>query len=143
MTPLGALLVLLSPAFAAPVPSAGTPVVSSGTPIASSAQSAAVVLQKLAFATGIADRMPVGEATSFPRTVGQVYCWNLLRTRRNPTKIKHVWKRNGVKAAEFTLKVDFAVTRVWTGKRVTPGNWTVDIADESGALIAVAAFPVD
>lgn len=98
----------------------------------------AVLTAEMKFCTGVEDREPVGEATSFSADVGRVYCWTRIKGAKEETTIKHVWYFKGRKMCEVELSVRSVKFRTWSYKTVMEhqtGEWTVKILDEDGNLI--------
>jgi len=55
--------------------------------------------------TGVEERELIGEASSFPLSVGKVYCWTCVKGADEPTEITHVWYYGVEKMAEVVLPV--------------------------------------
>jgi len=95
---------------------------------------------------GIADRMPMGEASSFGSSVGKVYVWSRITGGEGETTVKHVWSHNGVERASVELAVKGTTWRTWSAKTIVPswtGAWEVKIIDAAGATLATTNFTID
>lgn len=99
-------------------------------------------VERVVFATSIENREPVGEAAEFDQSVGRVYCWTKLTAENPPVGFTHVWYKGDQKVLEVPLKATFPSTRTWSNKGISPGNWKVDVVDESGQVISSATFTV-
>lgn len=94
-------------------------------------------------ATSVVDRMPQGAATSFPATVGEVYCWTRITGAANTT-ITHVWIRDGVEHP-VQLNVGGSPWRTWSSKVIPPewtGQWRVEVRGAGGAVLQTVNFTV-
>lgn len=95
--------------------------------------------------TGVQDRMPVGEATTFPATVDQVYLWTKITGASGETAIKHVWVYDGKEMTMVDLPVRTAGYRTWSAKRILPawtGKWEVRVVGPDGATLATVPFTI-
>ncbi len=96
--------------------------------------------------TEIADRMIVGEASSFPATVGKVYVWSRITGGAGESTVKHVYSHNGTEMASVELRINGSSWRTWSSKSILPswtGNWEVKVVDASGATIGSTTFTID
>lgn len=92
--------------------------------------------------TGISEREPVNDLQRIPSTDERVYFFTDLRDMAG-TSITHVWKHNGEVKAEVKFDIGGPRWRVWSSKNMLPewtGDWTVEIVDDSGKVIATKAF---
>jgi hypothetical protein len=95
--------------------------------------------------TGVQDRMPVGEAASFPATVDQVYLWTKITGASGEITIKHVWVYNGKEMTTVDLPVKTAAYRTWSAKKILPswtGKWEVRVVGPDGATLATVPFTI-
>lgn len=104
------------------------------------APAAAVKVEKIVNASAVEKREPVGEAVSF--AAGKVYTWTKVTSENVPARIKHVYYKEGKKAAEIELAVNTSPCRTWSAKTVTPGSWKVEVTDEAGNVLTSAEFTV-
>lgn len=98
-----------------------------------------------AFGTDVVDRAMVGEAKSFPATVGKVYFWTKIEGAEEPTAIRHVWYYQGKEMASIELAVRDKSWRTWSYKTIIPewtGEWTVVVSDDQGREVTTASFTV-
>ena len=96
-------------------------------------------------ATGIEDREPVGEATTFPADVGTVYFYTVFEGDFPEQRLEHVWLRDGEEVARVPLTVRGPRWRTWSAKTIPAewaGSWTVRVVDASGGELASADFSV-
>jgi hypothetical protein len=86
----------------------------------------------------------VGEAASFPSTVGKVFCWTKV-TGGAGQSITHAWSFNGEKASEVTLPLRYDSVRTYSYKTIAPemkGAWKVDVLGPDGAVLKTVEFQV-
>jgi len=93
--------------------------------------------------TGIEERELIGEASTFPPSVGRVYCWTCVTGADEPTEITHVWYYGVEKMAEVALPVEYPRHRTWSHKTILPewkGQWRVEILDAAGNKLDSTVF---
>jgi len=98
-----------------------------------------------ALCTGVEDRMPVGEADTFPAEVGQVCLWSKVLGCQDTTMIKHVWYFKGEEMAEVQLPVRSPAWRTYSIKTIPPewaGDWVVKVVDAQGNVLKALPFKV-
>ena len=118
------LLLALSTAFPAPV----------------RAQDVSV---ELILATGIEEREPVGESTSFPANVGQVYAWMRI-TGLAGQALEIVWTHED-ETFSVPLEIGGSPWRTWSSKTIPPdwtGDWRVEVQNQEGTVLAARDFTV-
>ena len=96
-------------------------------------------------ATGIEDREPIGESTTFSADVGTVYFFTEITGDFDETRIHHVWLREGEEVARVPLTVRGPRWRTWSSKRIPPewsGNWTVRIVLGDDQVLGTVDFTV-
>lgn len=72
----------------------------------------------------------------------KIYCWTSVRSKTVPSKLTHVWYREGKKMAEVELKVLASPFRTWSSKNIWPGNWRVEVLGRDGEVLAVEELQV-
>ncbi|CAB1067266.1 hypothetical protein D1AOALGA4SA_4 [Olavius algarvensis Delta 1 endosymbiont] len=95
--------------------------------------------------TNIADRQPVEPGTSFPFSVGRLYCYSKIADIQNPTEIVHVWYFGDTERARVTLNVNPPSWRTFSSKIIQAqeiGNWHVKILDASGNSLGNVEFEI-
>lgn len=102
----------------------------------------AIKVEKIVVAAGVENREPVGEAATFDKSAGKVFTWTKISAQTTPVTVKHVYYREGKLVREIELKVSSSPYRIWSWKNVTPGNWKVEVTDETGAVLASSEFTV-
>ena len=93
--------------------------------------------------TSVKDRAPVGEADTFPPTVGELYCFSEV-TGGSGTVV-HAWFHGDKEVFKIELPVKAARWRTWSAKKILPtmtGEWRVEVRDGAGAVLAGAKFSV-
>ncbi|MBI3550540.1 MAG: DUF2914 domain-containing protein [Elusimicrobia bacterium] len=99
-------------------------------------------VDKLAFATEVSSMTPVAPTDAFDSGTRSVFFWNRLLVKHPPVQVRHVWYHGDEKVADYPLTLRYNRTRIWTSKRVKPGQWRVDITDGQGNPIATGSFIV-
>jgi hypothetical protein len=99
-------------------------------------------VERIAFATSVENREPVGESSEFDQSVGRVWCWTKISASNPPVEVKHVWYKDGEKVLEVPLEVNYPSTRTWSNKAISPGAWKVEVVDADGQVITSAEFKV-
>ncbi len=115
------------------------------TAIAAQGEKPAALTVEAKLCTGVADRMPVGEATAFAADVGQVYLWTKIVGASGAVTVKHVWMHDGKEVATVDLPVTTAAYRTWSAKKVPSswtGNWEVKVVGPDGATLTTVSFTV-
>jgi hypothetical protein len=97
-------------------------------------------LDSIQFASGIQDRAPVGVSKVFGPSERKVFCWTKLSINRAPVNLKHIWYNGDQKVFELPLRLKYASGRLWSYKTITPGDWKVDVVNESGDVIGSGSF---
>ncbi len=132
------LLVPAGLAFAQTAPAAAP----AAAPVAApAAETVTAALENAVLATGIENKNPVGEATSFT-DAGRVFCWSKTGTVSAATSIKHIWYFEGEKKAEIDLSIPSSGYRTYSSKTVWPGNWKVEVTDAAGSVLKTLEFTV-
>jgi hypothetical protein len=101
--------------------------------------------EEMVFCTGITDWTPVGEAKTFPESVGSVYCFTRITGASEPTTVQHVWFYNDEEKARVTLNVKSSSWRTWSSKRILPawtGRWRLEVLTADGRLLRSSEFLV-
>lgn len=136
------LMVPAGLAFAQTAPAAAPAAAPVAAPVAApAAEAVTVALENAVLATGVENKNPVGEATSFT-DAGRVFCWSKAGTVSAATSIKHVWYFEGEKKAEIDLSIPFSGYRTYSSKTVWPGNWKVEVTDAAGSVLKTLEFTV-
>lgn len=98
-----------------------------------------------AVGTGVEDRALQGEASSFTKDVGTLFCHTTFEGDFPETQVEHVWKLGGAEMARVSLKAKGPRWRTWSRKTVTAentGEWTVDIV-AGGKTLKTVSFKVE
>lgn len=105
----------------------------------------AVEVTRAVVATGVEDREPVGEATTFPAEVGTVYFYTVFEGDFPESGFEHVWLRDGEEIARVPVRAAGPRWRTWTSKTIPAdwtGAWTVRVVDGDGTELASVDFTV-
>jgi len=136
------LALVLAPTLAlaqAPAAPAAAPA-----PAAARATASAIVVADAKIGTGVESLQIVGDAASFPSTVGKVFCWTKV-TGGADQSITHAWYRDGQKMSEVALPLRFNSVRTYSYKTITPdmkGAWKVEILGPDGASLKTVEFQI-
>ncbi|NIS68674.1 MAG: DUF2914 domain-containing protein [Proteobacteria bacterium] len=93
----------------------------------------------------VIDRSAIDVSTSFPVSVGKLFCFTKIVNAQDPTQITHVWYHGSVERARVTLPVNSNSWRTYSSKIIQPhetGDWYVDILDAQGDLLVSVPFKV-
>jgi len=102
------------------------------------AQAKSIVVEKLAFCTGVVDHEPQGEAASFASDIGKVYCWLKVTGAQTETKITLAWWYKDNLIVSYPLAIRSDSFRTWGTKAIgqdQTGEWTLKITDEEGQVL--------
>ncbi len=87
--------------------------------------------------TGVRDRVLEGASTSFPATVGKVYCLANVANPR-PGEVRFLWFRGDHEEASVALPLgDGSRWRTWSTKNIEAGRtgaWKVDVEGPGGSI---------
>ena len=108
-------------------------------------QAGSLNVETAAICKNVADRQPVETGTSFPASVGRLYCYSKITNIQYSTKIVHVWYFGDTERARVTLGVNPPSWRTFSSKRIQTheiGKWHVKILDEAGILLKDVEFEI-
>lgn len=120
---------------AQPAPAAAAP---------AAAPASTIVVADAKVGTGVEAREIVGEAATFPSTVGKVFCWTKV-TGGAGQSVTHAWYLNGEKMSEVSLSLKFDSVRTYSYKTIgadMKGAWKVEILGPDGASLKTVEFQV-
>jgi hypothetical protein len=114
-------------------------------PAASTAQQQAdtTVTAEIVIAINVEDREPVGGAEQFPVDVGELFGWTRVSGASNTT-VEHVWRYQNHELV-VPINIGGSPWRAWSTKNVPPewtGEWTFEVRDGSGNVVASVTFTV-
>lgn len=93
----------------------------------------------------VTNRKAIDPATSFPSSIGKLYCFSRIVGAKTTTSITHVWYYGNVERSRISLPVKSADWRTYSMKKIRPGEtgvWHVDILDPSGNRLEVLNFQI-
>ena len=93
----------------------------------------------------VVDRTPVEANTSFPSSVGKLYCFSKIIGAQTPTRVSHVWYFGNAERFRIALPVNSASWRTFSSKSIQPhetGAWRVEILDASENKLEVINFQI-
>jgi hypothetical protein len=98
-----------------------------------------------AMCTDVVDLEPVGSGTSFPVSLGMLFCFTKVTAAQSPTQITHVWYFDGTERARVDLAVNSVSWRTYSSKIIQShemGAWSVDVLDANGKVLKTLKFEV-
>jgi len=90
-------------------------------------------------------RTPVNGGTSFPVSLGKLYCFIKVVDVSGPTDVTHVWYYGDTKRASVTLSVRSMNWRTQSSKILQAhevGTWHVNVLAPSGEILRTIYFNV-
>ena len=105
----------------------------------------AIWVKRIHICRAVKEREPMDKGESFPKDIGQLYCFTDVRDANEETFVTHNWYHGNEFKASVKLKVAGDHWRTWSSKRIDPswtGDWTVVIKDAAGRKIASIDFTV-
>jgi len=113
-------------------------------PLAAQAQQAGTVsVASAVICQQIVNRAAVDVGTSFPVSVGKLYCFSKITDIQDSTQIVQVWYYGDTERARVSLNVNPPNWRTYSSKIIQPheiGAWRVEIQDSSGNVLETARF---
>ncbi len=103
-----------------------------------------VVDAEIVIARSVQDREPVGAGEDFPSNVGQLTGWTRVTGAANTT-IEHVWRYQGMENVIPLSIGQGSPWRTWSRKTIPSdwtGQWTFEVRDADGNVIATTTFTV-
>ena len=98
-----------------------------------------------AMCKNVVDLEPVDSGTSFPVSLGMLYCFTKVTAAQSPAQITHVWYFDGTERARVGLAVNSVSWRTYSSKIIQPhemGAWSVDVLDANGKVLKSLEFEV-
>ncbi len=108
-----------------------------------------LIVHRAVAATGVSNRAPVGEATTFSPSVGKVYCFTEVSpadAAAATTSLIHRWYRGDRPEGETRLKVAGSHWRTYSNRTVSDakmGGWRVELVDSAGNILQTVRFTVE
>jgi hypothetical protein len=108
-----------------------------------------LIVHRAVAATGVSNRAPVGEATTFSPSVGKVYCYTEVSpadAAAATTSLVHRWYRGDRPEGETRLKVAGSHWRTYSNRTVSEskmGGWRVELVDSAGNILQTVRFTVE
>ena len=93
----------------------------------------------------VVDRQPVEPGSSFPVSVGRLYCYTKVDNIKNSENIVHAWYFGDTQRALISLNINPPSWRTYSSKIIQAhetGAWRVDILDTSGNLLETVRFEI-
>lgn len=106
---------------------------------------AETTISRIAIATDIVNREPLGVSEIFSANINKLYCFTEVRTDKFPTKVVHIWLYDNNIIAEVPLEINGHKWRTYSSKRILPsweGEWKVEVYAEDGKLIGSKSFTI-
>lgn len=115
-------------------------------PLAVQAQQAGdMKLTTAVICKNVVDRQPVEPGSSFPVSVGKLYCYTKIDNIQNSASIVHAWYYGDTQRALVSLKVNPPSWRTYSSKIIQAhetGAWRVEIRDPAGNVLETVRFEV-
>jgi len=93
---------------------------------------------------GIEAREPADATEGFAATDGRAYAFARIANTGDPVTVIFVWRQGDKVHSVYTATIGASPGwRVWSHITPKPGSWRVELATESGTVIAELAFSVD
>jgi hypothetical protein len=93
----------------------------------------------------VIDRAPVEAGSSFPASVGKLFCFTKITGALTPTHVTHVWSFDGSERARVELEVNSPSWRTYSSKNIEnqeAGAWRVEVVDSAGKVLQTLNFEV-
>jgi hypothetical protein len=87
----------------------------------------------------------IEEGTSFPASVGKLYCFTRIVGAKDPAEITHVWYYGDTERARIVLAVDSPNWRTYSSKIIDAhevGAWQVVVLDSSDNVLDSFRFDI-
>ncbi len=112
-----------------------------------SAEAKSVHVVKVIICKEIKNRKPVNEQKVFFMGDDQcVFVWTDIRSKKTPTKVKHIYYLNNEKYCEVPLKILYPRMRTWSKISLVAhklvGKWRVDITTNKKKVLKQVEFEV-
>jgi hypothetical protein len=115
-------------------------------PVSIHAQSAgSVTVVSAAVCKSVVDREAFEAGSSFPASVGKLYCFSKIADVQNPAEIVHVWYHGDAERARISLAVQPPAWRTYSSKTIRAtelGGWRIEILDGSGNILKTVRFEI-
>ena len=98
-----------------------------------------------AICQNVVDREPVDAGSSFPVSIGRLYCFTRIIGAESPTEVTHVWYFGDAERARVTLSVGGSNWRTYSSKIVQEhevGAWRVEVLDTDGNTLETVEFEI-
>lgn len=109
--------------------------------------SAVLSVAEAAICENVKDRMPAGVQNHFPWSIPRVYVWSLIKARKYPSEIRHIYYFGEQKISDVILNVRSYSWRTWSYQTISDrrykGPWRVDIATADGQVLRQLYFEVN
>jgi hypothetical protein len=104
---------------------------------------AEMAVSEVVLTSGVTDREPVDNVAAFKIEDGKAFVFARLKNTDAPTKVNFIWYLDDVERARVAMKIGTSERwRTWSSSNIGPGNWRVDLVDESGTVLAQQSFTV-
>jgi hypothetical protein len=110
---------------------------------AQTADAPSVSISQIAICTDVQDRVPVGEAESYPNDVGYLFCFTAVENAPSPTQLFHRWYVGDELVTEIPINVKGESWRCWSRKTIQEkwsGPCRVEVLTEAGDLLKTVSF---
>ena len=108
-------------------------------------QASSLSVAEATICQNVVDREPVQAGSSFPASVGRLYCFTKIIGAPGPVDISHVWYFRGTQRALVNLTIKASSWRTYSSKKIQDfeiGDWHVDIKGPDGTLLRTLSFKI-
>lgn len=93
----------------------------------------------------VVDHEASASSTSFPASIGKIYCLTKIIGAKEQTWVTHVWYYGDTERARVKLAVKSTNWRTYSSKRIQThetGPWHVDVVDKDGRVLQTYRFDI-
>lgn len=104
-----------------------------------------LAVESYAICRDVVAREPIDAGTSFPASVGKLYCFTKIANVKGPGRITHVWYYGETERARVALAVDSPNWRTYSSKIIQAheiGGWSVDVLGPEGERLLYIPFEI-
>ena len=108
-------------------------------------ESGGLKVASAAICKSVFNREATDPGSSFPVSVGRLYCFNKIADIQNATEIVHAWYYGDTERARISLRINPPAWRTYSSKIIQPheiGAWRVEILDASANLLETVRFEI-
>jgi len=105
---------------------------------------APLIIRDFVLTHGVEAREPADRTESFRTTDGQAYAFLRIANDGPPTDVTVQWRYEGAVHGTVDLGIGSSPGwRTWSSANLKPGDWTVEVRDAEGVVLAERRFTVE